>query len=185
MADGRPRQGRSIARRIGPGRQSGQNVSQKSSTTPEIWEGRRPSPAPPTFGLVLIGIVLWATATGCVQRRMLIHSSPEGALVSVDRQVVGHTPVSVPFTYYGTREIELQKDGYQTTRVKQRIRPPFYELFPLSFFSENLALRERRDVRVLDFELKPREAVNESQLLERGSQLRQDVCRGTVAAPLH
>lgn len=131
--------------------------------------------------IALAGLLL---GPGCVQRRLLVQSQPEGALVSVDRQVVGHTPVSVPFTYYGTREIELQKDGYQTTRVKQRIRPPAWQWFPASFFTENLGLRERRDVRVLDFTMAPKEPVMENLLLDRGNQLRGDVQRGTVTGPI-
>ncbi len=133
---------------------------------------------------ILFAVACLATSTGCVQRRLHIQTQPEGAMVLVDRQYVGHSPVSVPFTYYGTREVELQKDGYQTTRVKQRIRPPVYEMFPFSFFSENLGLRERRDVRVLDFVMEPKQPVMEHQLLDRGTQLRTDVHRGTVTGPI-
>lgn len=136
------------------------------------------------LNLAIAIIVLTVCTSGCVQRRLLIQSLPEGALVSVDRQVVGHSPVSVPFTYYGTREIQLQKDGYQTTRVKQRIRPPWYELFPISLFSENFGLKERRDVRVLDFTMQPKELVQENHLVDRATQLRNDVYRGTVTGPV-
>ena len=96
-------------------------------------------------------------STGCVQRRMLIRSQPEGAFVSVDRQGVGHTPVSVPFTYYGTREIQLEKDGFKTVRVEQDIRPPWYGVFPLSLISENFAGKEIRDQRVMDFGMEPKQ----------------------------
>lgn len=132
----------------------------------------------------LFAAAFLATSCGCVQRRLHIQTQPEGAMVLVDRQYVGHSPVSVPFTYYGTREVELQKDGYQTTRVKQRIRPPVYEMFPFSFFSENLGFRERRDVRVLDFVMEPKTPVMEHHLLDRGAQLRTDVHRGTVTGPI-
>jgi hypothetical protein len=115
---------------------------------------------------------------------MLIRSQPEGAMVTIDRQAIGQTPVSVPFTYYGTREIQLEKDGYQTIQVRQRLRPPWYEVFPLSFFSNHFALREVRDVRRLDFELIPKVQVSEYQLIERANQLRTDVGRGTVTAPI-
>lgn len=129
-------------------------------------------------------VVALALNLGCVQRRMLIRSQPEGAMVTIDRQAIGQTPVSVPFTYYGTREIQLEKDGYQTIQVRQRLRPPWYEVFPLSFFSNHLALREVRDVRRLDFELIPKVQVSEHQLIERANQLRTDVGRGTVTAPI-
>ncbi|MFM7737868.1 MAG: PEGA domain-containing protein, partial [Planctomycetota bacterium] len=70
---------------------------------------------------VCLVLLLLANNSGCVQRRMLIRSQPEGAMVTIDRQAIGQTPVSVPFTYYGTREIQLEKDGYQTIQVRQRL----------------------------------------------------------------
>lgn len=134
--------------------------------------------------VVCLVLLLLANNSGCVQRRMLIRSQPEGAMVTIDRQAIGQTPVSVPFTYYGTREIQLEKDGYQTIQVRQRLRPPWYEVFPLSFLSNHFAMREVRDVRRLDFELIPKVQVSEYQLIERANQLRTDVGRGTVTAPI-
>lgn len=132
---------------------------------------------------LLLGLGLMASG-GCVQRRMLVRSQPEGAMVTIDRQAIGLTPVSVPFSYYGTREIQLEKDGYQTISVRQRFRPPWYEIFPLSFFSNHFALREIRDVRRLDFEMLPKVQVSEYQLIDRANQLRTDVGRGTVTTPV-
>ena len=131
-----------------------------------------------------IGGMLLLLTSGCVQRRMLIRSQPEGAMVTIDRQAIGLTPVSVPFSYYGTREIQLEKDGYQTIAVRQRLRPPWYEWFPISFFSNHFALREIRDVRRLDFEMLPKVQVSEYQLIDRANQLRTDVGRGTVTTPV-
>ncbi len=133
--------------------------------------------------LVLITIVVLALP-GCVQRRLLVRSQPEGALVSVDRQAVGLTPVSVPYTYYGTREIQLEKDGYQTVRVEQNIRPPWYGRFPISLFSENLAFREIRDRRLLDFALEPKQPVDENRLFGRANDLRCDIQNNTLTAPI-
>lgn len=133
--------------------------------------------------LWFVGVIL-AFHAGCVQRRLLIRSQPEGALVSIDRHVIGHTPVSVPYVYYGTREIQLQKDGFKTIQVKQRFRPPWYAVFPLSFFTENFWPREIYDRRVLDFELVPKDLTGDYYLLDRANQMRQDVSRGTVTAPI-
>ena len=132
--------------------------------------------------LLLVFVVV--VSSGCVQRRMLIRSEPEGAFVSVDRQGVGHTPVSVPFTYYGTREIQLEKDGFKTTRVEQDIAAPWYGRFPLSLFYENIAGREIRDQRVMDFQLEPKQSVDPRRLLERANDLRGNIQRGTLAAPI-
>lgn len=136
-----------------------------------------------TICTVLIGFTLLAT-TGCVQRRLQIRSEPEGAFVSVDRQPVGLSPLSVPYTYYGTREIQLEKDGYKTVRVEQNIRPPWFEWFPISLISNNFAGREIRDNRVFDFTLEPKQSVDGNALFLRADDLRQDVRQGTVTAPI-
>ena len=122
--------------------------------------------------------------SGCVQRRLQIRSQPEGALVSVDRQPVGSTPVSVPYTYHGTREIQLEKDGFKTVRVEQNIRPAWFDRFPVSLISNNFAFREIRDDRVFDFAMEPKEPVNESMLYDRANDMRRNIQRGTLTAPI-
>lgn len=131
--------------------------------------------------LILLLSVGMACSAGCVQRRLVIKSQPEGALVTVDNQVVGQTPLSVPFVYSGTRQIRLEREGYQTVNVKERFRPKWYDTFPLSFFSNNFAMREIRDTRVLDFRLEPKANVEENQLLNRANELRKNSQRGTLA----
>ena len=122
--------------------------------------------------------------TGCVQRRLIVKTQPEGAFVSVGNQPVGYTPLSVPFTYYGTRDFKIEKDGYQTINTQQRIRTPWYLTFPVSFFTENFSPREIRDERVFDFQLQPKTMTDENELIGRANDLRLNVERGTVAAPV-
>lgn len=123
---------------------------------------------------------------GCnsVKRKILVRSHPEGALVTIDRQPIGHTPVAVPVNYYGTREIQIEMDGYQTKKVKHRFAPPWFQIPPLDFITDNFWPREIRDDRIVDFELTPLTSVDENFLLDRASQLRGNVYRGTVAMPL-
>lgn len=127
---------------------------------------------------------LCAVQGGCIRRVLEVRSEPEGALVTIDRQTVGQTPVAVPFTYYGTREIRLEKDGFETLATKERIRAPWYDLPPLSFLTAHFSLRERRDVRRLDYRLTPKQMFDERELLQRAGELRTDVARGTVTMPL-
>jgi hypothetical protein len=104
--------------------------------------------------------------------------------VRIDGQQIGYTPVSVPFTYYGTRDIQLEKDGFKTVKVQQRIQSPWYDKFPVSFFSNHFSPNEIRDERLLDFQLEPKAQVQENLLLDRANGLRGDVQRGTVTAPI-
>ena len=104
---------------------------------------------------LIVGLLL-VSLTGCVQRRLIVRSQPEGAFVTIDRRPIGLTPLSVPYTYSGTREIQLEKDGFKTIKVQQRIDPTWYEKFPVSFVTENFWPRELRDERLLEFQMEPK-----------------------------
>ncbi len=116
-----------------------------------FWLIRRPprrSPGPSChtmpircqYGLLLLLCCL--SATGCVRRRMTIRSNPPGAMVYVDDQQIGLTPVSTEFTYYGTRKIRLVKDQFETMTTYHTFAAPWYQLPPLDFVTENFWGRE-------------------------------------------
>jgi len=138
--------------------------------------------------VILVATLMFGVAmmTGCnsVHRKILVRSHPEGALVTIDRQPIGHTPVAVPFTYYATREIQVEKDGFETKKVKHRFSAPWYQFPPLDFVTDNFWPWEIRDDRIVDFSLTPKSTVDENSLLDRAGQLRGNVERGTVAMPL-
>ena len=101
----------------------------------------------------------------------------------VDERRLGVTPVSTDFTYSGTRNVQLVKDGYETVKEKHRVRAPWYQYPVIDFFSENLWPFEVRDERILDYDLPPMQAAPPAQVLERGDQLRNEAHRG-LTTPL-
>lgn len=140
---------------------------------------------PPTHQFAVRACLLLAILTvgpGCVRRRLTVRTNPPGAQVFVDNQEVGTSPVSTSFVYYGTREIRLLKDGYETQVIHERILPPWYEIPPLEFVSENLWPGETRDERVVDVQLVPMQIVPEQQLLDRADSLRDGVRAGQVTS---
>ncbi len=106
---------------------------------------------------------------------MTIRSNPPGAMVYVDDYELGTTPVSTDFTYYGIRKIRLVKDGYETLTVMQPVRPPWYQIPPLDFVTENLLPGELRDQRDFYYQLQPQVVVPTDRLLSRAEQLRRGV----------
>lgn len=127
--------------------------------------------------LVLVGVVF--CAMGCVHRRLTIDSSPPGALVEVDGEEIGYAPASVDFTYYGTREIKLRKDGYQTLTVHQKIPAPWYQRFPLDFFSDNFLFGKVHDRHRFHYQLQPTQEEAAAQgLMERAGSLRSESTLG-------
>ncbi len=92
--------------------------------------------------------------------------------------MIGHTPCSFDFTWYGTEEITLQKDGYELETQYVKLRTPWYQVPPLDFVSDNLLPMRVKDQH--DFTVKLRQRVESSggDLLERGNQLRSEAQLG-------
>lgn len=115
---------------------------------------------------------------GCVHRRVTINSSPQGALVRVDGKDIGYTPASVDFTWYGTREVQLLKDGYETETRLIDISAPWYQKFPLDFVSDNFLGRHTTDHRRYDLQLRPKQQAVSGNVIERGQALRSEAMHG-------
>ncbi len=76
-------------------------------------------------------------ATACrAQKTLTVTSDPPGAEVRLDRELVGVTPVTVPFLYYGVRRLTLAKAGYLTRSERIEIDGPWYGHFPYDLLSE-------------------------------------------------
>lgn len=121
-------------------------------------------------GLMALAVV--GVLSGCVSRRMTVVSDPPGALVVVDGREIGYSPVSVDFTYYGTREISLIKDGYETLTVMQPLTKPWYQYPGVEFVADNLKPGHKTDRQMFQYALQPARIVPNQELLQRGEMLR-------------
>jgi hypothetical protein len=124
---------------------------------------------------VAAGLLLLAcSAQGCIHRRVTVRSDPPGALVLLEGEEIGYTPVSFDFTYYGTRELTLVKDGYETLTVMQKVPTPWYQVFPLDFVTDNFSLAKINDRHDFAYRLRPQVIVPTQELLDRASSLRSE-----------
>ena len=122
--------------------------------------------------VLLLAVLAGGGPSGCVERRYFIESDPPGALVLVNGQPLGVTPVDGAFLYNGNYNFTLVKDGYETLQVKQEIPAKFYEYVPIDFFSENVYPGKVEDVRRLRYSLTPLTLVPTPDLLQQADQLR-------------
>ncbi|MFZ9091222.1 MAG: PEGA domain-containing protein [Planctomycetaceae bacterium] len=119
-------------------------------------------------------LLLSAISTGCVHRRVTIDSLPQGALVMLDGKDIGYTPTSFDFTWYGGREVQLLKDGYDTHTQLIRVDAPWYQRFPLDFLSDNFAGRYIEDHRRFRFKLQPRTSETPADVVPRANAMRSE-----------
>lgn len=58
----------------------------------------------------LLAMACMLASVGCVERTITITSEPSGALVHLNDEEVGRTPLTVPFTFYGVYDVRLEMD---------------------------------------------------------------------------
>ena len=136
---------------------------------------RRPAARRPARPLLAAAAVAAAALSGGCQsmhRRLSVQSDPPGALVLVDGRRIGVTPTSVTFDYYGGREITLVKDGFETQTFTAPVDPPFYQVPPLDFVTDNFVPTTIEDRRVIRRRLVPTRPVPTDGVLLRADELR-------------
>ncbi|MFH0944778.1 MAG: PEGA domain-containing protein [Planctomycetota bacterium] len=112
---------------------------------------------------LLILSLLILTAAGCVERKMFIASVPTEADLYLDGNMVGQTPLTLPFTHYGTREFVLRKPGFRTVRELKVMEPPEFQEFPWDIYYETMTSEIYRDERTYNFVLQPVDATDTSR----------------------
>ena len=128
--------------------------------------------------ILLTALVITLLQSGCVHRRVTINSNPTGALVRVDGEDIGYTPASFDYTWYGTREVQLLKDGYETQTQLINISAPWYQKFPLDFLRDNFLGSHVQDHRRYDLQMQPKQPDVSADMMQRARALRSEAVHG-------
>jgi hypothetical protein len=120
----------------------------------------------------LAALVTIGSTVGCVERRFTVYSDPPGALVYVNGNYLGMTPVDGYITYYGKQQFTLIKEGYETLDVVQSYPPPWYEWPGIDFLTENIWPFKLRDVRKFSYTMRPLQSIPPDDVRSRAESLR-------------
>jgi len=124
-----------------------------------------------TVVLCLAAVLL----TGCVERRLTIHTEPQGAIVTLNDQEIGVSPVTVPFNWYGDYWVRISKDGYETLNTHRKLKAPLHDYPPFDFFAEILYPGRIVNTYEWTFDLAIKEYPTRDELIEQGQSLRTHV----------
>jgi hypothetical protein len=100
-------------------------------------------------------LVLALTTVSCVERKMTIRTVPPAAEIFLDGTRVGPSPVTLPFTEYGVREIVARLPGYRVMRRSVEMKEPYFQQFPVDLYYEALTSDLYLDHREYQFVLEP------------------------------
>jgi hypothetical protein len=104
----------------------------------------------------------------------MITSEPAGALVYLNDQEVGRTPLEVPFTWYGTYDVRLEREGYQTLQTEQVAEQPWWERPGPDLVAEAMPNKRVEIAWHLQMQAKePASEVEPDRVLEFAKQIRE------------
>jgi hypothetical protein len=122
----------------------------------------------------ILALLLAACAA---QRSLTLTSTPPGAEVALDGELLGLTPRTVEFFDYGVRSVTFRMEGYLTHVERLELEPPWYARFPMDLVSELLVPWGWKDERSLAVVLEPGEdevhLPSLMSVLERADELRR------------
>jgi hypothetical protein len=132
----------------------------------------------PRGPLVTIAVLLLplTVITGCARQSLTITSDPPGALVTLNDEEFGRTPVTRPFTWYGTYDVQVRKDGYQSLDTRGVLIAPWWNWVPLDLIALALPLHDHQR---LHYKLEPAatQPADDPVLLRRAEDLRKEINR--------
>ena len=124
---------------------------------------------------VLLTVACGFLATGCVERTLTIRTEPAGAMVTLNDEQVGLSPVTVPFEWYGDYGVRITKAGYETLDTHRKLKAPWYDYPPFDFLIQIADPTRVVDAYEWTFELAPKEYPTREELIEKADALRSQV----------
>ncbi len=125
------------------------------------------------YWVLSVAVVLVLLTSGCVERKLTIVTEPSEAIVWLNDEEVGTTPVTVNFNWYGDYNIRIEKDGYNILDTHRQLERPMHDKFPFDFFAEVVTPRKIVDEYIWTFELQAYQPASSEELVIAAEELRQ------------
>ena len=113
--------------------------------------------------------------SGCVERRLTINTEPSGALVTLNDEDIGTSPVTIRFEWYGDYNVRISKDGYETLKTHRDLKGPWYDKFPFDFFAQIINPKRIVDSYEWTFNLSRKIEPDREEMIERAEQMQSQL----------
>ncbi len=124
---------------------------------------------------MLLAIAAILILTGCVERKLTINTKPQGALVTLNDEEIGTSPVTVNFQWYGDYNVRINKSGYETLKTHRKLKGPWYDKFPMDFFAQIVNPKRIEDSYQWTFELHEKIIPTKEALIENAQSLKNQL----------
>ncbi len=127
---------------------------------------------PAVIAFILIAGLLLG---GCVERQLTINTKPGGALVILNDEEIGTSPVTVSFNWYGDYWVRISKPGFETLNTHRELKGPWYDYFPFDFFAQIINPKRIVDSYEWTFELAPRKEITREELIQNAEAFKKQL----------
>ena len=110
--------------------------------------------------------------TGCVERLIKVTSEPAGALVWLNDEEIGATPVTTSFTWYGKYDVIIRMQGYQTIHTPRETPLPWFQWPGMDFVCETMLPLTFKDHHNWHYQLEEQTPPDTGKLIQRAQSLR-------------
>jgi len=122
-----------------------------------------------------IVLILGLFVGGCVERRLTINTQPQGALVVLNDEEIGTSPVTVSFQWYGDYNVTIRKEGFETLNTHRKLKAPWYDAFPFDFFAQIVNPKRIVDSYEWTFQLRDRKEPTRQELIRQAEELKKQL----------
>lgn len=113
--------------------------------------------------------------SSCVERQLTINTEPQGAIVVLNDEEIGTSPVTTSFEWYGDYNVRISKEGFQTLKTHRELKAPWYDYFPFDFFADCLNPNRTLDSYEWSFTLVPQTEPDREELIENAQNLKKQL----------
>jgi hypothetical protein len=127
------------------------------------------------LGSAFIGLIVCLLLSGCVERKLTINTEPQGALIILNDEEIGTSPVTVSFEWYGDYWVRISKDGYENLNTHRPLKGPWYDHFPFDFFAQIINPNRTVDSYEWTFSLEPKKQISRKELIQAAEKLEKQL----------
>jgi hypothetical protein len=128
-----------------------------------------------SFFVITVCLIASSLLAGCVERKLTINTEPQGALVLLNDEEIGTSPVTVSFEWYGDYWVRISKEGYETLNTHRPLKGPWYDSFPFDFFAQIVNPKRIVDSYEWTFELEPKKQISREELIKNAEKLKKQL----------
>jgi hypothetical protein len=125
--------------------------------------------------VLFAGLIASILLTGCVERKLTINTEPQGAVVVLNDEEIGTSPVTTSFEWYGDYGVRISKEGFETLKTHRKLKAPLHDYFPFDFLAQIVYPKRIVDSYEWTFTLAPQTEPDRDELIKDAQELKKQL----------